>query len=156
MILFSFSWNIQTAQPENVAGNGKFYFSNDATYEGDWLLIPDKIAAEIEGENVEEEAQNAEGEEGSSEEKAEETEEEIEPSGLYLRHGKGRYVEGEYSYDGDWENVSDIHYLLAIFCIVWLFYLKHYASFRWNLFGLYKFNIRFSSFISNLPGQIRF
>ena len=108
MMSVSFHALLQSAEVETIKGNGKFYYSNDATYEGDWLLIPDKTA-ETEadtGEGVEGQT-TADGEEGDSEEKADEDgEEDAEPSGIYLRHGKGKYVEGEYSYDGDWENVS--------------------------------------------------
>ena len=29
-----------------------------------------------------------------------------EPKGKYVRHGKGKYIEGDYSYEGNWTNVS--------------------------------------------------
>ena len=30
-----------------------------------------------------------------------------EPKGTYFRHGRGKYIEGEYSYDGEWEHVRN-------------------------------------------------
>lgn len=105
------------ATGDPIFGSGKFYFPNDATYEGEWKCIPEPEAPR-DGEGAEEgadagEAEKAEvdagGEEGAegagADADADAAKEEDEPKGTYLRHGKGKYVEGDYAYDGEWVDV---------------------------------------------------
>ena len=114
----------QIQVPEPVMGNGKFYYPDGATYEGEWLLIPEPASAEDEAENendtaaeegsvpavadTEDAAPSAE-EMSDEKETAAETgdEQAAEPKGTYFRHGRGKYIEGEYSYDGEWEHVRN-------------------------------------------------
>ena len=105
----------RTAGP--MYGSGKFYFPNDATYEGEWKLIPDSTAGDDTG--AEEGAADAgegdksgaadatgqDGEDGSGAETDADVEKDEEPKGTYLRHGKGKYIEGDYIYDGEWVDV---------------------------------------------------
>ena len=114
----------QTQVPEPVTGSGKFYYPDGATYEGEWLLIPepestgDEATAEDDAAAEEGSAPAAaETEEAapSSEETPDENdvaaetgdEQAAEPKGTYFRHGRGKYIEGEYSYDGEWEHVRN-------------------------------------------------
>ena len=113
--------NEQVDIPESVTGSGKFYYPDGATYEGEWLLIPEPASTEDEAGAADEtpadeanaqaadpEESAATGEEASDEKDAaaeKGDEPPAEPKGTYFRHGRGKYVEGDYSYDGEWENV---------------------------------------------------
>lgn len=102
---------LQVEAPEPVLGSGKFYYPDGATYEGGWLLVPEPESAEEEAEaEASAPAEDAApGAEETPEEKEPEAEKEdeqpAEPKGTYYRHGRGKYAEGDYSYDGEWEHV---------------------------------------------------
>lgn len=71
--------------PENeqeVAGNGKFFFPNSGTYDGDYK---EWVVAEEDAEEAGEEA-------------------EAKPPPRRVRHGKGTYSERGNTYTGEWED----------------------------------------------------
>jgi len=68
----------ETQPPREPEGPAKFYYPNSATYEGQYLR-----------ELKEGEREVPEGPEGDARTK--------------FRHGKGTLVDGDYRYDGDWE-----------------------------------------------------
>ena len=90
---------------EPIAGSGKFYFPNDATYEGEWMLYPEEEKEQQEDSSGDREESTADTE-GEDREKVECEVDAGEPKGKYVRHGKGKYIEGDYSYEGNWTNVS--------------------------------------------------
>mmetsp|Transcript_11635 Transcript_11635/g.35978 ORF Transcript_11635/g.35978 Transcript_11635/m.35978 type:complete len:170 (-) Transcript_11635:1556-2065(-) len=77
----------QEPQEAPSAGSGKFYYSADSTYDGEWTLAEAAAQGEVEGaEGVQE------GEEAPAA-----------AAPAKLRHGKGTLTTGEYSYTGDFE-----------------------------------------------------
>ncbi|GAQ79425.1 1-phosphatidylinositol-4-phosphate 5-kinase [Klebsormidium nitens] len=72
----------EQAAPEPTSGSGKFHYQNGATYEGDWILeaLPANESAAPAAPAVEK------------------------ANGRRFRHGRGTFVDGTYSYTGEWDH----------------------------------------------------
>eukprot|EP00899_Mesostigma_viride_P006223 jgi/Mesvir1/15601/Mv03210-RA.1 len=83
-----------------TAGTGKFYFGEEATYEGDWELRRDPNEPPPPPEP--EEDPKAKKKPAKKGDPAEEAPPPPPAKMIRIRHGRGTYVEGKYSYQGEW------------------------------------------------------
>ena len=90
--------------PEPTAGTGIFHYSATSTYDGEWISEPAPEAASTEGAATDDDGGTpAEGDPGEGEDDGEGDGAAAGPARVRFRHGRGKLVTGDYTYEGDFE-----------------------------------------------------